>query len=118
MLQDKKENIKFTTVMCDVFQSAKLYEICKCCLTISCDFFAGVTTTEILTAHIISQMVCMLMQMIIVITLTFWAFHVPCEGSLVTVIALVALQGFCGMCFGKENETSILLYLQRCHMRY
>ncbi|KDR16091.1 ABC transporter G family member 20-like [Zootermopsis nevadensis] len=61
---------------------------------------AGVTATEILISHIISQMVCMLLQTAIVLILVFLAFHVPCEGSMATVIGLVALQGFCGMCFG------------------
>jgi hypothetical protein len=70
-------------------------------------FFTGVTTTEILIAHIISQMVCMFMQITIILILAFWAFDVPCVGSMVTVIVIVGLQGFCGMCFGKKNMTSI-----------
>lgn len=61
---------------------------------------AGVTTTEILIAHIISQLVCMFTQMTIILTLAFWAFDVPCDGNMVTVIVIVGLQGFCGMCFG------------------
>jgi hypothetical protein len=77
----------------------------NCRLIISHDFSAGVTTTEILIAHIISQMVAMFMQLIIVLTLAFCAFHVPCEGSMITATALIALQGICGMCFGKDNET-------------
>jgi hypothetical protein len=60
-------------------------------------------------------MVCMFMQMTLVLVLAFCVFHVPCEGSLVTVTVLVALQGFCGMCFGKKNEILTLLHLQRCH---
>jgi hypothetical protein len=79
--------------------------------------FAGVTTTEILIAHIISQMVCMFMQMTIILMLSFWAFDVPCVGNMVTVIVIVGLQGFCGMCFGKKNWTSIPPYMQLCHLQ-
>jgi hypothetical protein len=69
-------------------------------------------------AHIISQMVCMFVQMTIILVLAFWAFGVPCVGNMVTVIVIVGLQGFCGMCFGKKNETLILLYMQVRHLQH
>jgi hypothetical protein len=77
---------------------------------ISSQIFAGVTTTEIMMAHVISQMVCVMIQMAVILTLSFWAFQVPCTGSFVTAVLLVGLQGFCGMCFGKENIIHICSY--------
>lgn len=61
---------------------------------------AGVTTTEIMIAHTVSQMLCVLIQMCIILTMSFWAFQVPCTGNLATAALLLGLQGFCGMCFG------------------
>jgi len=69
-----------------------------------------VTTTEIVLAHIVSQMMCVLIQMVIILTLSFWAFQVPCTGSFVTAVLLFGLQGFCGTCFGKENVKPICSY--------
>jgi len=79
-------------------------------LKISIQIFAGVTTTEIVIAHLLSQMVCVLIQMVIILTLSFWVFQIPCTGSLVTAVLLVGLQGFCGTCFGKENMKPICSY--------
>jgi hypothetical protein len=44
----------------------------------------------------------MFMQMALILILAFWAFDVPCVGNVITVIVIVGLQGFCGMCFGKK----------------
>jgi hypothetical protein len=83
-----------------------------CHLIITHGFFAGVTTIEILVSHITSQVLCVLTQTALVLILSFWAFHTPCTGNLATAAALVALQGFCGMCFGKENGIHISSYMQ------
>jgi hypothetical protein len=80
-------------------------------LIISSQIFAGVTTTEVLISHVISQMVCVVIQMTVTLTLSFWAFQLPCTGSFVTAVLLLGLQGFCGMCFGKENLKPIRSYL-------
>jgi hypothetical protein len=96
-----------------VNHSARMYVNCIIQFKLSTEsllFFTGVTTTEILIAHIVSQMVCMFMQMAIILILAFWAFDVPCVGNFVTVIVIVGLQGFCGMCFGKE------ICMQICHL--
>jgi len=69
-----------------------------------------VTTTEIVIAHIISQIACVLIQVAIILTLSFWAFQVPCTGSFVTAVLLVGLHGFCGTCFGKKNGKPIYSY--------
>jgi hypothetical protein len=74
-------------------------------LIISLHFFSGVTITEIVVAHVIAQMMTVFVQMVIILTLSFWAYEVPCVGNFPTAVLLVGLQGFCGMCFGKENLT-------------
>ncbi|XP_069695763.1 ABC transporter G family member 20-like [Periplaneta americana] len=61
---------------------------------------AGVTTTEILISHIMTQVVSMLLQVVIVLVVTFGVFRIPCHGSYTTMAILIALQGFSGMCFG------------------
>lgn len=61
----------------------------------------GVTTTEILLSHLLTQGLIMILQTIEVLLVSFWLFGLHCEGSFVTVILLLLIQGLCGMCTGK-----------------
>ncbi|XP_067007199.2 ABC transporter G family member 23 [Anabrus simplex] len=61
---------------------------------------AGVTSAEILISHILCQLVCMFVQCVEVIALALFVFNVVCHGHIAALLALVFLQGVCGMCFG------------------
>ncbi|XP_051164491.1 ABC transporter G family member 23 isoform X2 [Leptopilina boulardi] len=60
----------------------------------------GVTTTEILLAHLLTQFTVILLQSTICLSLSFLVFNLVCEGPLLTAICLVILTGLCGMCYG------------------
>ncbi|XP_003426606.1 ABC transporter G family member 20 isoform X2 [Nasonia vitripennis] len=60
----------------------------------------GVTTAQILFSHILTQVVMIIIQVTVVMCISFVHFQLPCKGSLVTVTAMVLLTGICGMCYG------------------
>ncbi|XP_012281429.1 ABC transporter G family member 20 isoform X2 [Orussus abietinus] len=60
----------------------------------------GVTTAEILTAHILTQITVIIVQVTVSLSLSFVQFQLPCKGSLTAVIILVLITGICGMCYG------------------
>jgi ABC-type transport system involved in cytochrome c biogenesis permease component len=62
---------------------------------------AGVTTGEIITAHMITQYVVMVGQTALVFVFMMVVFEVPVRGPLVWSIVITLLQGTCGMAFGK-----------------
>ncbi|XP_055699342.1 ABC transporter G family member 23 isoform X2 [Phlebotomus papatasi] len=61
---------------------------------------AGVTPTEILFSHVITQFVVMCGQTALVLIFMILVFGVTCNGDIFWVIVLTLLQGLCGMCFG------------------
>ncbi|KAL3887370.1 hypothetical protein ACJMK2_027312 [Sinanodonta woodiana] len=75
---------------------------------------AGMTSVEIMLAHVMTQLVVMAVQVAILLVCALLIFHVPYEGPLIWVIVLVLLQGFCGMALGMifssicDNENSAI----------
>ncbi|KAG4068799.1 hypothetical protein HA402_002490 [Bradysia odoriphaga] len=61
---------------------------------------AGVSSSEILFSHVITQFVCMCVQMALVLIFELVVFRIPCNGSIILVMGLTILQGLNGMCFG------------------
>ncbi|XP_029671460.1 ABC transporter G family member 23 isoform X2 [Formica exsecta] len=61
---------------------------------------AGVSPSEILFSHVVTQFVVMCGQTALVLIFMILVFDVECEGPLGWVIILTILQGLCGMCFG------------------
>lgn len=62
---------------------------------------AGVSPSEILFSHVVTQFVVMCGQTALVLIFMILVFDVECEGPVGWVIILTILQGLCGMCFGK-----------------
>jgi len=61
---------------------------------------AGVTTGEVITAHMITQYVVMVGQTALVFIFMMVVFEVPVRGPLGWSIVITLLQGTCGMAFG------------------
>jgi len=61
---------------------------------------AGVTPTEILFSHVVTQFVVMCGQTALVLIFMIIVFGVTNNGDIALVITLTILQGLCGMCFG------------------
>ncbi|KAJ8315994.1 hypothetical protein KUTeg_006008 [Tegillarca granosa] len=61
---------------------------------------AGMTTFEIMLAHVCTQFLVMVVQVALLLIFALLVFHVPYKGPLIWVIILVLLQGFCGMTLG------------------
>lgn len=61
---------------------------------------AGVSTTELLIAHIITQSTVMLMQCVEIVILAAFIFNTENHGDNFTVIFLLMLLGFSGMLYG------------------
>lgn len=61
---------------------------------------AGVTPTEILFSHVVTQFVVMCGQTALVLVFMIIVFGVTNNGDIALVIILTILQGLCGMCFG------------------
>nr|CAI5849590.1 unnamed protein product [Callosobruchus analis] len=60
----------------------------------------GVTPSEILLSHVITQFIIMVGQTILALIFMIAVFKVDCIGSVALVISMTLLQGLCGMCFG------------------
>jgi hypothetical protein len=56
---------------------------------------------EILTSHVVTQFVVMMVQCVLVIVFTLSVFDITCEGPVYLVAAMLMLQGLCGMTFGQ-----------------
>nr|CAI5849586.1 unnamed protein product [Callosobruchus analis] len=63
-------------------------------------YVAGVTPSEILLSHVITQFIIMVGQTILALIFMIAVFKVDCIGSVALVISMTLLQGLCGMCFG------------------
>ncbi|XP_037028883.1 ABC transporter G family member 20 isoform X3 [Bradysia coprophila] len=61
---------------------------------------AGVSPSEILFSHVITQFVVMCGQTALVLIFMIIVFGVTCNGNIFLVIVITLLQGMCGMCFG------------------
>lgn len=61
----------------------------------------GITGTELLFAHVITQFTVMLGQTVLVLFFAFYVFDLTQKGNLILVVLLTILTGLCGMCFGK-----------------
>jgi ABC-type multidrug transport system permease subunit len=61
---------------------------------------AGVTPSEILFSHVVTQFVVMCGQTALVLIFMILVFGVTNNGDIFLVISLTILQGLCGMCFG------------------
>nr|CAD7424981.1 unnamed protein product [Timema monikensis] len=61
---------------------------------------SGITGTEILFSHVVTQFVVMCGQTAMVLIFSFVVFNITCRGDVATVSALTVLTGLCGMCFG------------------
>lgn len=71
------------------------------CFKIVRYLFAGISTPELLIAHIFTQFCIVFLQCIEVILFIGFFFQNENLGDNTTVIALLALTGFAGMLFGK-----------------
>ncbi|XP_032882317.1 ABC transporter G family member 20-like [Amblyraja radiata] len=61
---------------------------------------AGISSLEVMLAHILSQLVTMTVQIILLLIFTFLVFKIPNEGSLLLVAILILLQGITGISLG------------------
>lgn len=79
---------------------------------------SGVQSSEVMLAFLATQMLVMLVQITLILVFMFPVFQLPCEGSMVWVVLLSVLQGFCGMTFGlmtsavsNDENTAIMMAL-------
>ncbi|XP_063608596.1 ABC transporter G family member 20-like [Penaeus indicus] len=79
---------------------------------------AGVQSSEVMLAHLTTQMMVMLVQIALILVFMFPVFQLPCEGNMLWVVLLSVLQGFCGMTFGlmtsalsNDENTAIMMAL-------
>ncbi|XP_060578520.1 ABC transporter G family member 20-like isoform X2 [Ruditapes philippinarum] len=61
---------------------------------------SGMVSFEIMLAHMITQMLIVVVQVAVLLTVALLVFNVPCLGPLIWVILLVLIQGFLGMALG------------------
>lgn len=77
---------------------------------------AGVTSTEFMISHILTQLLVLTVQVALLLIFTFLVFDIPSRGPFFWVIVLTLLQGTCGMAFGlmisslceEENSATML----------
>ncbi|KAK3868440.1 hypothetical protein Pcinc_026167 [Petrolisthes cinctipes] len=79
---------------------------------------AGVQSSEVMLAHLATQMLVMLVQIALILVFMFSVFQLPCEGNMIWVVLISILQGFCGMTFGlmtsaisNDENTAIMMAL-------
>ncbi|XP_050708536.1 ABC transporter G family member 20-like isoform X1 [Eriocheir sinensis] len=79
---------------------------------------SGVQSSEVMLAHLATQMLVMLVQIALILVFMFPVFQLPCKGNMVWVVLLAVLQGFCGMTFGlmtsaisNDENTAIMMAL-------
>ncbi|RWS13298.1 ABC transporter G family member 20-like protein [Dinothrombium tinctorium] len=78
---------------------------------------AGVNPLEFLAAHLLQQVFILIGQIAIMLFFTFYVFEMPNNGSMITAVVLIILQGICGMSFGlfisaisqHENHSFVLI---------
>lgn len=79
---------------------------------------AGVTSTEFIMSHVITQLLVLHVQVFLLLIFTFLVFEIPSRGPFFWVILLTLLQSSCGMAFGlmisamtKEETSATMLAL-------
>uniref|UniRef100_A0A6G1S9A6 ABC transporter G family member 23 n=1 Tax=Aceria tosichella TaxID=561515 RepID=A0A6G1S9A6_9ACAR len=79
---------------------------------------AGVTSTEFIMSHVITQLLVLHVQVFLLLMFTFLVFEIPSRGYFFWVILLTLLQSSCGMAFGlmisamtKEETSATMLAL-------
>nr|XP_053640391.1 ABC transporter G family member 20-like [Cherax quadricarinatus] len=79
---------------------------------------SGVQSSEVMLAHLMTQMFVMLVQIGLILVFMFPVFKLPCQGNMVWVVLISILQGFCGMTFGlmtsavsNDENTAIMMAL-------
>jgi len=77
---------------------------------------AGVSTTQILLAHVFIELIVMLFQISLLLVVTFYFFQIPSRGPFYVAIPLILLQGCVGMGFGllissicSQENTAIMM---------
>ena len=68
---------------------------------------AGVTTTEIMIAHLVNQFTVLMGQTALVFVFMILVFQIPCIGSLTLAIFITLLQGMCGMSYGMSSSLPV-----------
>lgn len=63
-------------------------------------WISGVTSLEVMLAHVVAQFVVMVVQVTFVLVFMLLVFQVPARGPILWVVTLTILQGICGMAFG------------------
>ncbi|KAK4297956.1 hypothetical protein Pmani_029656 [Petrolisthes manimaculis] len=78
----------------------------------------SVQSSEVMLAHLATQMLVMLVQIALILVFMFPVFQLPCEGNMIWVVLISVLQGFCGMTFGlmtsaisNDENTAIMMAL-------
>ncbi|XP_077287586.1 ABC transporter oskyddad [Arctopsyche grandis] len=61
---------------------------------------SGITGTEILFSHVITQFIVMCVQTLLVLLFAFAVFGLTCRGDMFWVVVLTLITGLCGMTFG------------------
>lgn len=61
---------------------------------------SGITGTEILFSHVVTQFIVMVFQTILVLLFSFAVFGLTIKGEMWAVVTLTIMTGLCGMCFG------------------
>lgn len=61
---------------------------------------SGITGTEILFAHVVVQMIVMMVQTVTVLIIGFLVFDLTITGPVLWVVILTLINGLCGMTFG------------------
>lgn len=79
---------------------------------------AGVSSTEFIMSHVITQLLVLHVQIFLLLIFTFLVFEIPSQGPFFWVIELTLLQSACGMAFGlmisamtKEETSATMLAL-------
>ncbi|XP_043911530.1 ABC transporter G family member 23-like isoform X2 [Protopterus annectens] len=78
----------------------------KCGLLDRC-WVTGVSSLEIMLAHLLSHLFTMAVQIIAMLLFVFLVFKVPNHGSLVLIVLLTFLQGITGISFGLAISAAI-----------
>ncbi|CAF1508387.1 unnamed protein product, partial [Rotaria sp. Silwood1] len=63
-------------------------------------WIAGVTTIEVMFAHIIVKFFIRIIQIILLLTFTDYIFKIEIKGSIFLAAGIIFLQGICGMSYG------------------
>lgn len=64
----------------------------------------GVADVEILVSHIIAEMIIILLQCFLLLTISFQLFRLTNEGNIVTIFFLTIFNAFSGLCYGKDFQ--------------